>query len=163
MKRVLWITIPFMLSLMVGIFFLGKEVIFHKIDYHIPSEYEIHIGEYNSHYILVEFYNDEGYRCDKYVVSKKQRQRIVKERIVNDYFYSVYPFYTLLYWLLVIAFVVYFIQWWVSVDCCKPAGRYDEWSASCYGLCDKRCDLYNKIKDYDLTPHKEKFNHFWGY
>jgi hypothetical protein len=163
MKRAFWIAMFFTVGLVIGTFFLGKEVIFSNTDYHIPEEYKIEIIEHNQRYILVNLYDEEGYKVDEYVVPVKQIQRIIKERILTDGFYNVHPWYTALYVLCSLAILAYFIQWCVSVDCCKPYNRQTNWESLCYGLCDKRCNLYNAIDTYDLTPHKQRFNLFWGY
>lgn len=164
MKRAFWIALFFMIGLMIGTFFLGKEVIFNNIDYHIPEKYKIEIKDHNQKYIEVSFYDEEGYKVDEYCVPNKQRQRILKERILTDAFCNVYPLYTALYILCSAAILLYFIQWCYSIDCCKPSKyRSRKWYSCCTGLCDRRCDLYNAIDAYDLTPHKQRFNLFWGY
>lgn len=163
MKRAFWIALFFMVGLIIGTFFLGKEVIFNNVDYHIPEEYKIEINNDSQRYIEVILYNEEGYEVDKYYVPYKQRQRIIKERILTDRFYSVYPWYAALYFLYVGGLLIYFIQWCYSIDCCKPSRRDGEWYSCCTGFCDKRCNLYNAIDEYDLTPHKKRFKLFWGY
>ena len=166
MKRVLLITIPFMIGLMIGIFFLGKEVIFGKFNYHIPENYKIEIEKCYSdeNFIFVNLYDEEGYKVNYYKVPKKQKQKLVEERIIKIDLGDTYPFFLFLYAILVIGFLVYFIQWCFSIGCCNPSENHDkEWYSQCMGLCDKRCALYNKITKYDLTPHKNRFKGFWGY